>query len=86
MLIKDKRLTYEIGYHILSKRVIVKLSELYPCSLDYLVGKTKEYLYNTSKMTKINALCSLEKDIIFNHVSFCNNRLVFIKGFDVYIN
>ena len=33
---------YETGYRTLSTEVLIKLSGLYQCSLDYLVGKTKE--------------------------------------------
>ena len=33
---------YETGYRTPSTEVLIKLSGLYQCSLDYLVGKTKE--------------------------------------------
>ena len=33
---------YETGYRTPSTEVLVKLSSLYQCSLDYLVGKTRE--------------------------------------------
>ncbi len=33
---------YETGYRTPSTEVLIKLSGLYQCSLDFLVGKTKE--------------------------------------------
>lgn len=33
---------YETGYRTPSTEILIKLSGLYQCSLDYLVGKTKE--------------------------------------------
>lgn len=33
---------YETGYRTPSTEVLIKLSGLYQCSLDYLVGKTRE--------------------------------------------
>ncbi|MCH5262480.1 MAG: helix-turn-helix transcriptional regulator [Lachnospiraceae bacterium] len=35
---------YETGYRTPSTEVLIKLSGLYQCSLDYLVGRKKEHL------------------------------------------